>query len=114
MRTTLTIFLLQVRGHRLVDAAVFEPVPVASAVRDGCTHVMVLCTRPPAAAPTGISKHVQRAVIHAVKNTVLYAPCECARHLSESASTKPSALHSIVPYLPWMLQKQSSMGLQTC
>ena len=39
-----------VRGERCVDAAVFEPVPVASAVRDGCTHVLVLCTRPAASA----------------------------------------------------------------
>lgn len=34
-----------VRGQRCVDAAVFEPVPVASAIRDGCTHVLVLSTR---------------------------------------------------------------------
>ncbi len=34
------------RGHRLVDAAVFEPVPFRSAIADGCTHVLVLCTRP--------------------------------------------------------------------
>eukprot|EP00955_Chlamydomonas_euryale_P093006 364750-Chlamydomonas_euryale.AAC.20 len=36
-----------VRGQRLVDAAVFEPVPVASAIADGCTHCLVLCTRLP-------------------------------------------------------------------
>ena len=40
-----------VRGHRLVDAAVFEPIPVCSAVRDGCTHILVMCTRPPARPP---------------------------------------------------------------
>ena len=34
------------RGHRLVDAAVFEAVPFRSAIADGCTHVLVLCTRP--------------------------------------------------------------------
>ncbi len=34
------------RGRTLVDAAVFEPVPTPSAVRDGCTHVLALCTRP--------------------------------------------------------------------
>lgn len=34
------------RGHRLVDAAVFEPVPFRSAIADGCTHLLVLCTRP--------------------------------------------------------------------
>ena len=33
------------RGQRLVDAAVMEPVPVHAAIADGCTHVMVLCTR---------------------------------------------------------------------
>lgn len=36
-----------INGKRLLDAAVYEPVPVESAMRDGCTHVMVLCTRPP-------------------------------------------------------------------
>lgn len=34
---------------QLVDAAVFEPIPYRSAILDGCTHVLVLCTRP---APT--------------------------------------------------------------
>ena len=33
------------RGQRLVDAAVMEPVPVHAAIADGCTHVLVLCTR---------------------------------------------------------------------
>lgn len=33
-------------GHRLVDAAVFQPVPFRSAIADGCTHLLVLCTRP--------------------------------------------------------------------
>ena len=33
------------RGQRLVDAAVMEPVPVHAAAADGCTHVLVLCTR---------------------------------------------------------------------
>ena len=32
------------RGHRLVDAAVLEPVPVHAAVHDDCTHVLVLLT----------------------------------------------------------------------
>lgn len=35
------------RGHRLVDAAVFEPVPFQAAIADGCTHVLALCSRPP-------------------------------------------------------------------
>lgn len=35
------------RGHRLVDAAVFEPIPFRAALADGCTHVLVLCSRPP-------------------------------------------------------------------
>lgn len=33
------------RGHELVDAAVFEPLPVKAALRDGCTHVLALCSR---------------------------------------------------------------------
>ena len=33
------------RGQRLVNAAVMEPVPVHAAIADGCTHVLVLCTR---------------------------------------------------------------------
>jgi predicted patatin/cPLA2 family phospholipase len=33
------------RGQRLVDAAVMEPVPVHAAIADGCTHILVLCTR---------------------------------------------------------------------
>jgi predicted acylesterase/phospholipase RssA len=44
-----------VRGHRCVDAAVFEPVPVASAIRDGCTHILVLSTRTSASfAPSSV------------------------------------------------------------
>jgi len=34
------------RGHRLVDAAVLEPVPVHAAVMDDCTHILVLLTAP--------------------------------------------------------------------
>ena len=34
------------RGRRLVDAAVFEPVPFRAAVAEGCTHVITLCSRP--------------------------------------------------------------------
>lgn len=34
------------RGHRLVDAAVLEPVPVHAAACDGCTHMLVMLTSP--------------------------------------------------------------------
>ncbi len=34
------------RGHRLVDAMVYEPVPVWSAIDDGCTHILTLSTKP--------------------------------------------------------------------
>ena len=76
---TNTLPAAQVRGHRLVDAAVFEPVPFRSAVRDGCTHVLVLSTRPAAKAPglTGISKHVNRLANDLIKRAFLYEPCEC-------------------------------------
>ena len=36
----------EVDGERFLDALLFEPVPFRSAVRDGCTHVLVLLTRP--------------------------------------------------------------------
>ncbi|KAG2453129.1 hypothetical protein HYH02_002456 [Chlamydomonas schloesseri] len=64
----------QLRGRQLVDAAVFEPVPVPSAIRDGCTHVLVLCTRP---APTQRSHWAQRmrsTIEVLAKSTVLNAP----------------------------------------
>jgi predicted patatin/cPLA2 family phospholipase len=35
------------RGRRLVDAAVFEPVPFRAAIADGCTHIVSVCSRPP-------------------------------------------------------------------
>lgn len=35
------------RGRRLVDGAVFESIPFRQAIADGCTHVIVCCTRPP-------------------------------------------------------------------
>lgn len=38
---------IQHRGRRLVDAAVFEPVPFRAAIADGCTHIVTLCSRPP-------------------------------------------------------------------
>lgn len=34
------------RGYSLVDAMVYEPVPIWSAIDDGCTHVLTLCTKP--------------------------------------------------------------------
>ena len=64
------------RGHRLVDAAVFEPIPIGSAVKDGCTHIMVLSTRPATTQPRGLTKHVGRVLYDTVKYTVLNAPCE--------------------------------------
>ncbi len=61
------------RGHRLVDAAIFEPVPLRTALRDGCTHVLVLCTRP-ATLHTSWRKAVRGTVVRVVKSTVLNAP----------------------------------------
>ncbi|QDZ20153.1 patatin/phospholipase-like protein [Chloropicon primus] len=34
------------RGHTLVDAMVHEPIPIWSAIDDGCTHVLTLCSKP--------------------------------------------------------------------
>jgi predicted patatin/cPLA2 family phospholipase len=73
------------RGHDLVDAAVFEPIPVKAALRDGCTHVLALCSRPPDAGPAW-GRVLRRAVANAVKYTVLnpvslLASCHCQLYL---------------------------------
>ncbi|KAI8477184.1 MAG: acyl transferase/acyl hydrolase/lysophospholipase [Monoraphidium minutum] len=60
------------RGHRLVDAAVFEPIPVKSAVRDGCTHVLALCSRPPSSGPAW-GKMVRRTLTATVKH-IMFSP----------------------------------------
>jgi len=62
-----------VRGKRLVDAAVFEPIPVQSAVRDGCTHVLVLCARPASSAggATPVARAAKKVLLAAVKRTVM-------------------------------------------
>lgn len=58
------------RGHRLVDAAVFEAVPFRSAIADGCTHVLVLCTRPPPSRSL-IDQALAEAVEAAVKRAIM-------------------------------------------
>eukprot|EP01024_Parvocaulis_polyphysoides_P034399 TRINITY_DN30442_c1_g1_i1.p1 TRINITY_DN30442_c1_g1~~TRINITY_DN30442_c1_g1_i1.p1 ORF type:complete len:366 (+),score=33.00 TRINITY_DN30442_c1_g1_i1:188-1285(+) len=62
---------ITVQGRRCVDAAVFEPIPYLSAVLDGCTHVMVLCTRPPPENEVGISAMMTNILSHAVKKIIL-------------------------------------------
>ncbi len=51
----------EVDGERFLDALLFEPIPYRSAVRDGCTHVLVLLTRPEGflnGQPSLIERHV--------------------------------------------------------
>lgn len=59
------------RGHSLVDAAVFEPVPFRSAVADGCTHVLVLCTRPAPAHKSPLDQALADALETAIKKAVM-------------------------------------------
>ncbi len=59
------------RGHRLVDAAVFEAVPFRSAIADGCTHVVVLCTRSAPVRKSAIDKALTDALQAAVKKAVM-------------------------------------------
>lgn len=54
----------------MVDAAVFEPVPVKAALRDGCTHVLVLCSRPPDVR-SAWSNYLQRSLAVAIKRALL-------------------------------------------
>lgn len=58
------------RGHRLVDAAVFEAVPFRSAIADGCTHVLVLCTRPKRER-RGVLPPLEDAMEAAIKKAIL-------------------------------------------
>lgn len=79
------------RGHRLVDAAVFEPIPVKSALRDGCTHVLALCSRPGNVGHAW-GKHLSRTVTNAVKMMVfnpVSACCEvCCTHVQPLTAYK--------------------------
>ena len=58
------------RGLRLVDAAVFEPVPFRAAIADGCTHVLALCTRPPY-LPSRLTKLVDDLMATTIKRAVM-------------------------------------------
>jgi hypothetical protein len=58
------------RGLRLVDAAVFEPVPFRAAIADGCTHVLALCTRPPY-LPSRLTKLVDDLMASTIKRAVM-------------------------------------------
>jgi hypothetical protein len=63
---------VQHRGRRLVDAAVFEPVPFRAAINDGATHVLTLCTRGP---PSGrVARLVDGVVSRVVKRAVMSPP----------------------------------------
>lgn len=57
----------QWRGHELVDAAVFEPLPIKAALRDGCTHVLALCSRPHKMGPAW-----GKYLTNALENTIKY------------------------------------------
>ncbi|BDA50943.1 hypothetical protein COCOBI_17-1620 [Coccomyxa sp. Obi] len=58
------------RGRRLVDAAVFEPVPFRAAIADGCTHLITLCSRPPFEGGR-VAKIIDSLVSDAVKRFVM-------------------------------------------
>ncbi len=66
LRASSTIPLLagppaEVDGERYLDALLFEPIPYRAAVRDGCTHVLVLLSRPDGnlnGTPTLFERHV--------------------------------------------------------
>jgi len=59
------------RGQRFVDAAVFEAVPFRSAIADGCTHVLVLCTRPAPARRSYLDQALSDAVEGVIKRAVM-------------------------------------------
>jgi hypothetical protein len=59
------------RGQCLVDAAVFEAVPFRSAIADGCTHLLVLCTRPARRRRSRVNAALADAMEVAIKKAVL-------------------------------------------
>lgn len=62
-------------GQRLVDAAVFEPIPYKAAIQDGCTHVLALCSRPrPRGAKGRVRRAMKRIVDRTVKRLILSPP----------------------------------------
>ncbi|GMH34266.1 hypothetical protein BSKO_02100 [Bryopsis sp. KO-2023] len=65
-----------VNGERLVDAAVFEPIPYQAAVKDGCTHVLALCSRPRSKTGTkgAVGKAMKGLMTLAIKRVVLNPP----------------------------------------
>lgn len=77
------------RGHQLVDAAVFEPLPVKAALRDGCTHVLALCSRPHKMEPAW-SKYISTVLTNGIKYWLLNpvsldrALCTISLHNPES------------------------------
>jgi predicted patatin/cPLA2 family phospholipase len=38
---------VMIAGHPYVDGGIANPIPIASAIAGGCTHILVLLTRPP-------------------------------------------------------------------
>ena len=61
------------RGMRLVDAAVFEAVPFRTAIADGCTHVLVLSSRP-RPSPRGSARATIDEALEAVVKRALLSP----------------------------------------
>jgi len=63
-----------INGHRLVDAAVFEPVPYRAAIRDGCTHVLVLCSHNQTPGQRGPVQKVMKKVVSAAVGRIILKP----------------------------------------
>lgn len=65
----------EISGYKLVDAAVFEPIPYKSAIQDGCTHVLALCSRPRQRGARGRAKKaLKQILVKAIKNFLLNPP----------------------------------------
>jgi predicted patatin/cPLA2 family phospholipase len=95
----------EVAGERLVDASLFEPVPLPTALRDGCTHVLVLLSRPSQDAPRRLNLVERRLVpprLEKLRSGLgeiyvkrLDAYQATLRTLAESTSMRPPFLASI-------------------
>lgn len=54
-----------------MDAACFESVPFRSAIADGCTHVLALCSRPKRTVRGRLMPPLESALEAAIKRTIL-------------------------------------------
>lgn len=98
------------RGGRFWDGSMAEPVPIATAARLGCTHVLALLTRPPGEGRPSLSIFERYAVLPRVRRIspaiaehFAHQDEEYARvmaHIDAGAPTTPPCTFAVRPSGP--------------